>query len=954
MKFSPAILLMTLATSAGAVFGDVADYTRTVVAENYHGHEGMTFVKYEKLGEKPYGRAWLLKFDLSKGYRLRTFFGDGNGGKATVGEMAALIEAGGQVPLCGLNADYFIAAEERANPSGVTISESRLEAIGYGDKDLSHIALIETADGMIVHGSNITARTDGKTSGAIAHSYDVLCNGKKIRNAVRTGNCNYPVHDGRIYNIGNKQSRTEYPRSLVGLGRTDEGNPMLVLFLNDGRQEEWSLGVTDVDSAQMLIDEGCTEVGEFDGGGSASLWLKDCENPPQTKGYVNRPSDGAPRRVASGVFVLAPTDRPEPVAIGDDRYYDFDEAAFAVAPGETIALLDAAEWTAADALATSCTVVSFAADPASTPLACAQPPTVAAGATVLFSNVVFGAGSRALTVSAGGTAAVAGLVGLEGVVTADATGFALAGALTAPVVVSCAAASAAGEAFGTCGLPSDAAAASLPLVRNGANPWLSAQLADGLLVWGPGVGFGAVTTAEGWNFTGRTVSAAVSRVDVPVPDGVGIRLTVRTGDGTVVATRTSPFTGVGSYAFDTAEAGTLVPGTQYEYEIRLVDAKGAAVADVPPVSGTFAAAGTVEWMTADAATGTERGGQWAVRPEVVADAYALTNVHGSAFRAQTPADGIVRVTSTLVFPAGRIREVLNKELEGFAADAPWGALSIRETEDGRLVWVGLMRENGKPVYRDLTGPAPELGKGVLCAIEADVSSSPPRVTYRIGDAETPLADAVGRTWFESARSAPGTARAAVYCGRGSLASLVGSRSDVALVEVDGVRYADLAAAFAASGGKPVRLLTNVAIDLGTVGAGTYGVTADGRGLRWTDNGRYAVYDGASETLTVKADGAPANGLDSYTSAMLNLDAEDPDSKPIALLAPGAEPGSMKITMALANGKPFEPRVQVRYALESSDSVDFKSSDVTAPCATAAFDIPSDAGPGRFFRIHIIF
>ena len=42
------------------------DYTRTAV-ENYKGHEGATYIKWTKSTEKK-GRAWAMKFDMTKGF----------------------------------------------------------------------------------------------------------------------------------------------------------------------------------------------------------------------------------------------------------------------------------------------------------------------------------------------------------------------------------------------------------------------------------------------------------------------------------------------------------------------------------------------------------------------------------------------------------------------------------------------------------------------------------------------------------------------------------------------------------------------------------------------------------------------------------------------------------------------------------------------------------------------
>ena len=249
----------------------------------------------------------------------------------------------------------------------------------------------------------------------------MTANGKKIRNAVRTNYCNYPVKGGQINpvgnssggatfptTIGNMQHRTQYPRPLIGIGTNGVGVATnLVLFLNDGRQSDWSINFPDTDSAQIMIDEGCNEVGEFDGGGSATMWA---ENGPDSVfnfsttthgGIVNKPSAGSLRNDACGIFVLPPSTRPYTVDVaGGNTYPDLDEALLAVAPGETVTVF-APTTLAGNSLFTSCTLASSASDPASAPVAYsgAQALTIPSGVRVCLSNVSFTASAAARMVT---------------------------------------------------------------------------------------------------------------------------------------------------------------------------------------------------------------------------------------------------------------------------------------------------------------------------------------------------------------------------------------------------------------------------------------------------------------------------------------------------------------------------------------------------------------------------
>ena len=380
------LISVAAVAAVGCAWGAVSDYVRTEIA-NYNGHEGCTLVTYVKppTAEKT-GRAWIMKFDMTKGYRLRAYYGDGNGGRARIGTMGENLIAEGEQPICGMNADYFYTASNMAYSTGMTIMNSRMVYPGFNNANpATHYFFMETGDRRYAHGKPV--RTDGKTSGFVAHGYDlVTADGRKIRNAVRTNWCNYPVKEGQINpvntaydtvgkvegTIGNYQSRTQYPRVMIGYGTNEvDGaqHEIVAMFVNDGRQADWSYGVTDVDAAQMMIDEGCWEVGEFDGGGSAAFWAAsgpDRVYPRDTTangGYLNLPSDGYPRKDANGIFMLAPTDAPATVTIGENWYYDLDEALWAVAPGETITVTNATTLTGTNEFFTSCTIASSAADP---------------------------------------------------------------------------------------------------------------------------------------------------------------------------------------------------------------------------------------------------------------------------------------------------------------------------------------------------------------------------------------------------------------------------------------------------------------------------------------------------------------------------------------------------------------------------------------------------------------
>ncbi len=309
MKIPVAGIAALAAFAAGA---GVADFTRAET-RNWNGCDGVRHVKWTKSGGAV---AHAFAFDLSKGYRLRAWYGatDQSGAnKATVGDMAgALAFRDGVSPVAGINGDYFDTGVTAAHPTGLHVSEGNLLWTGNYDENWvwGCCFLAEMPDGNLYHGK--LARAGGNTTGDPARAGHLAANGRKVRNAIRTNYCNYPVRGGVINavlgesspsslfptTIGNKQSRTTYSRTLVGIGTNTLGVATnLVLFSS---KASYSSTFPDVDAYQMMIDLGCNEVGELDGGGSATIWAGG--------EYVSYEGDwGSPRAVANAIFVMPPS-----------------------------------------------------------------------------------------------------------------------------------------------------------------------------------------------------------------------------------------------------------------------------------------------------------------------------------------------------------------------------------------------------------------------------------------------------------------------------------------------------------------------------------------------------------------------------------------------------------------------------------------------------------------------
>ncbi|MFY7952639.1 MAG: phosphodiester glycosidase family protein, partial [Armatimonadaceae bacterium] len=90
------------------------------------------------------------------------------------------------------------------------------------------------------------------------------------------------LQDGRVLSA---PSDVRHPRTAVGI--TKDGNT-LVWMVVDGRQRGFSEGVSEEELARLLLEAGCEQGINLDGGGSSSLWIRDANGRP---GLINRPSD---------------------------------------------------------------------------------------------------------------------------------------------------------------------------------------------------------------------------------------------------------------------------------------------------------------------------------------------------------------------------------------------------------------------------------------------------------------------------------------------------------------------------------------------------------------------------------------------------------------------------------------------------------------------------------------
>jgi exopolysaccharide biosynthesis protein len=105
------------------------------------------------------------------------------------------------------------------------------------------------------------------------------------------------------------KSNERHPRSALGWNAQ-----YYFLVVVDGRQPDFSDGMTLTELARYLVRLGCEEAMNLDGGGSTELWLRGR--------ILNRPCYGHERRTATGLAVVRTeprADLQQPKQLGSDE-----------------------------------------------------------------------------------------------------------------------------------------------------------------------------------------------------------------------------------------------------------------------------------------------------------------------------------------------------------------------------------------------------------------------------------------------------------------------------------------------------------------------------------------------------------------------------------------------------------------------------------------------------------
>ncbi len=97
------------------------------------------------------------------------------------------------------------------------------------------------------------------------------------------------VRDAKVQEFTGRQPR--HPRTAIGLN-----DKHFFLLVVDGRQEKLSIGMTLPQLAKFMLELGCTQAMNLDGGGSSTFWLDGK--------IMNSPSDKRQRSIANGLILL--------------------------------------------------------------------------------------------------------------------------------------------------------------------------------------------------------------------------------------------------------------------------------------------------------------------------------------------------------------------------------------------------------------------------------------------------------------------------------------------------------------------------------------------------------------------------------------------------------------------------------------------------------------------------
>jgi len=192
---------------------------------------------------------------------------------------------------------------------------------------------------------------DGTAKIGTKAEYEALKAEDKVKEAIGAFGTTL-VKDGEINITATSDYYTDRAgRTAVGITKTGK----VVFLVIDGRQGEFSCGASAIEIAQIMLDAGCYQAVNLDGGGSTTYVARP-EGESELR-VVNSPSDGAARSVATSLLMVstAASSTAFDHAVLDSRYAyltvdsstDFTAVAVS-ATGNVVELPEGTVWAVSD------------------------------------------------------------------------------------------------------------------------------------------------------------------------------------------------------------------------------------------------------------------------------------------------------------------------------------------------------------------------------------------------------------------------------------------------------------------------------------------------------------------------------------------------------------------------------------------------------------------------------
>ncbi len=100
------------------------------------------------------------------------------------------------------------------------------------------------------------------------------------------------LKDGKKAELPGEWAETKQPRTIIGKYANDD----LIIIVVDGRQNDWSVGVTLERLQDKLLELGVKDGYNLDGGGSSAMYFDGK--------LLNKPSDGTERKVINNIIIM--------------------------------------------------------------------------------------------------------------------------------------------------------------------------------------------------------------------------------------------------------------------------------------------------------------------------------------------------------------------------------------------------------------------------------------------------------------------------------------------------------------------------------------------------------------------------------------------------------------------------------------------------------------------------